>query len=55
MNKKWIKKWWSVIARSGSDERKFNVFTTRNHIDRVAEKTAKNIFYCENVIIISIN
>lgn len=53
--KKANRRWWSVFARSGRDERKFNVFTSPNHIDRVAEKTAKNIFYCDNVIIISIN
>lgn len=50
-----MKKFFKVFAKSGDQKREFNIYTSKNCKDRIAEKTAKNIFYCDNVIILNIS
>ena len=50
-----MKKFFQVFAKSGKDKKEFSIYTDRAHSSRIAEQVAKNVFYCDNVIIININ
>lgn len=53
------KKFFNVTAKRAGDKereaRDFKVYTSQRHIAKVAESTAKNIFYCDYVTIMNIN
>ena len=49
-----MKSFFKIFAKSGDDRREFEIYTDKTWVEREANKMAKNIFYCDNVIIINI-
>lgn len=49
-----MKKSYTVHAKSGNEQRQFNIYTNQANRDRIAEQVAKNVFYCDNITIINI-
>ncbi len=52
-----MKKIFKVFSERNSDKEKkeFQIYTSENAKQRVAESVARNVFYCENITIININ
>lgn len=49
-----MKNFYTVNAKSGSEQRQFKIYTSKNNRDRIAEQVARNVFYCDNITILSI-
>lgn len=50
-NKKQI---WNVLASNGEQQKEFKVYTSKGFVNRIAEKTAQNLFYNDNIRVLSI-
>ena len=53
----YMKKIFKVFSERNSDKEKkeFQIYTSENAKQRVAESVARNVFYCDNITIININ
>jgi len=48
------KRYFDIIATNGEQKKQFKLWTSKSAVNRIAEQTAKNLFYNDNIRVLSI-
>ena len=48
------KRYFDIVASNGEQNKQFKVWTSKSFVKRIAEQTAKNLFYNDNIRVLSI-